>query len=608
MNLLKILLIAIFTAALSWSQALPPQHRIGVRVGTDGVGEFYDRTTNQTFTPRGGDYAHLADLPFVFGGHGMQHAVLVPQIYDPVQIDNALGQMSANGYNTVRVFLSPSCTTCMGNIQAPGLNSDYMNNVVDFLVRAKNHGIFVLLTTDFPPDAGGYLDPLAQADPMLFADANLRFLPAQGVQSDQMFWHDFVQYLVNANAPTDYILGYELRNELSFASNFPPLSLMVGLVTTANGLTYDMSSEAAKQQMLQDGLQFWMDSQTGVIKALDPTALVTTGFFEPQTPNPSRIGDSRLVVIYPAAANSAIDFVDLHPYPGINLTLQQYVENYGSFPFPQKPLLMGEFGAFQWVYPSAQQGANALRVWQAASCPLNFRGWLMWTWDEPDAQQAPQPLWNALDGMGEVNIALRPISRPNPCLPNNTVVSLSVSPNTPLIGGSVRLTASVAASNGGIPSGTVTFKDGSITLATLTIPTPSPIAALAVTNVSFATGGLHWITAAYSGDATNSPSTSVAVGSWVNALRQTACTPTLTVLSSPPFREAVEFGTPPQPISFRVGLRGSLYDGTQLIATSTSSTVAATLSFGQHSLTATCPAGKGINGSVSAPISLYVFR
>src|SRR5262249_11413369 len=162
--------------------------------------------------------------------------------------------------------------------------------------------------------------------------------------------------------------------------------------------------------------------------------------FEPQTPNPSRIGDPRVIQLYPAVANATIDFVDLHAYPGIDLTLPQYIQNFGSLNYPQKTVLMGEFGAFHQFFPAIQQGADALRQWQAASCPLNVRGWLLWTWDESAAEQGGQPLWNALDGMGEVDLALRPISRPNPCLPNNTVVSLSASPTNPLAGRATRLT------------------------------------------------------------------------------------------------------------------------------------------------------------------------
>jgi hypothetical protein len=54
--------------------------------------------------------------------------------------------------------------------------------------------------------------------------------------------------------------------------------------------------------------------RTGILQ-LDPTALVSVGFFQPQTPNPTRVGDARLVVTAPAIWNSQADFIDLHAYP-----------------------------------------------------------------------------------------------------------------------------------------------------------------------------------------------------------------------------------------------------------------------------------------------------
>jgi dsDNA-specific endonuclease/ATPase MutS2 len=40
--------------------------------------------------------------------------------------------------------------------------------------------------------------------------------------------------------------------------------------------------------------------------------LVSVGFFHPQAPNPSRIGDPRVVVSAPAIWQSQLDFIDLH--------------------------------------------------------------------------------------------------------------------------------------------------------------------------------------------------------------------------------------------------------------------------------------------------------
>src|SRR5574342_701007 len=44
----------------------PPEHTIGIRV-TNGVGEFYDRTTNEKFIPRGMNYIHLGEQTNPYG-------------------------------------------------------------------------------------------------------------------------------------------------------------------------------------------------------------------------------------------------------------------------------------------------------------------------------------------------------------------------------------------------------------------------------------------------------------------------------------------------------------------------------------------------------------
>ena len=46
---------------------------------------------------------------------------------------------------------------------------------------------------------------------------------------------------------------------------------------------------------------------------------------------------------------------------------------------------MGEFGAPEFSFSTAAVAASALVAWQTNSCPHNFAGWVMWTWDT-DAQ------------------------------------------------------------------------------------------------------------------------------------------------------------------------------------------------------------------------------
>jgi hypothetical protein len=166
-----------------------------------------------------------------------------------------------------------------------------------------------------------------------------------------------------------------------------------------------------------DNLVYWIDSVRAAILAADPTALVVVGFFHPQQPNPARPGDPRLVSTAPAIAASKADIIDLHPYMGIDLTLPQFVENYGMPPVSAKPIIMGEFGAVKPSYQSAEAGAARLQQWQIDSCGYGFSGWLLWSWDVED--QPDVNLWSALSAGGVINAALRPLSRPDPCRPGS---------------------------------------------------------------------------------------------------------------------------------------------------------------------------------------------
>jgi hypothetical protein len=387
-------------------------HRIRVRHGSS-LAEFFDWSTGVAITPRGNNYVRLASLLDPNGNPSYTHSTFSAGHYDANLVENALATMQANGYNVVRGFLEGCCQNTFGD-PTGGPSSAYVANVVDFLQRARAHGLSVMFTTQWLPAFGGYAANCPQYPQ--FDDANLRNLCPGGVVANVTFWQDFVQALIQKNAPMDAIFAYELTNEHYYNVSAAPLSWTSGMITTANGKTYDMGSAASRQQMMDDGLVYFNDQIRSAILALDPTALVTIGFFVPQGPNPTRLGDNRIIEVYPAMANSTADFVDLHAYPIPNdLTLAQIVQNYGlvGSSQQQKPVLMGEFGGFKSNYVTASQAAIGLANWQVQSCAYNFKGWVLWTWDTDEQPE----LWNGLSGGGVINRSLAPASRPDPCSP-----------------------------------------------------------------------------------------------------------------------------------------------------------------------------------------------
>jgi hypothetical protein len=390
-------------------------HSIAVRP-TATIAEFFDRITGNPFVPRGSNYIRLAQQTFPWGPQ-IYHSTFNVSLYDAPGVEAAMSNMQTSGYNLVRVFLNACChDNTLGN-PAGGLSSAYLANLADFLQRAKNHGIWVIVEADWLPNFGGYTASLTGCT-NFGGQFNPLNLCSGGVQGAMLYFHDIVQGLINVGAPLDAIFAYELRNEFYFNGDAPPLSWTTGMVTTADGQTYDMSNAASRQQMMDNGLIYFTDQVRAAILALDPTALVEVGFFEPQVPNPSRIGDPRVVTIYPAMANSTADFVSVHPYPIIGgLTFAQYVQNFGFVGYQQqKPVVLEEFGVLESNYPVESTAASVAQNWQIQSCAYGIKGWAFWTWDTSNTEQVDGPFWPAALGAGLIAQALSPAIRPDPCM------------------------------------------------------------------------------------------------------------------------------------------------------------------------------------------------
>ena len=150
-----------------------------------------------------------------------------------------------------------------------------------------------------------------------------------GVEAHQLFFQDLIKALIERSAPLDAIFSYNVSNEFYFDADQPPLSLNSGKVKLASGKEYDMAKPEEKEAMMDEALLAMIDGVRNAVLELDPTALVSIGFFAPQGPNPHRIGDMRISRTRAAIWESSADYIDLHAYPGGDMTLGQLVENYG---------------------------------------------------------------------------------------------------------------------------------------------------------------------------------------------------------------------------------------------------------------------------------------
>jgi hypothetical protein len=279
---------------------------------------------------------------------------------------------------------------------------------------AKRNGIFLLFTSNDIPDGGGYgAEANAGAGPHFSGYRNAHFLTASGVDAASRYWSDILTGLRQRNAPTEVVLAWSLLNEMWVFEDQPPLSLRSGTVTAANGSTYDVSSEEERRRLVSEGFTHYIATVGETIRRHDPQSLITVGFFHPKFPHPSRLGDSWYVDTASLLHRAQVDFFDFHAYPGVELTIEQYAENFGLVDYEEKPVIMGEVGAFTFVYESPETALPALARFMADSCRHGWDGWLYWEFYQPP--EVGDATFGLVDSDGLLLEALSPAHHPDPC-------------------------------------------------------------------------------------------------------------------------------------------------------------------------------------------------
>ena len=393
-----------------------PEHRISTH-RIYGIAGFYDQDNSKTFIPRGANYSILVPVLDHY-----EDRLLGVGVYDHNRTLADFNKLSAAGYNTVRIVLD-GCTSgsgCIGLEDGAGLNPAYLDNLVDLMKVAKECNLFLLLASNGLPELGGYLALADQGSNQSFAAGpNAEILSAAGIEARQKYWTDLLSGLIARQAPFDVVLGWEMLAEQYYQSDLPPFSLESGKVTAANGKSYKVSDEDQKQAMAVDGIRYYIEQVRQTILNYDPTALVSMGFFAPDSPNPWREGDERLVITAPLFEDSALDFFDLHAYPGMGLSMAELAENFGLGGHITKPILMGEVGANTWIYPDNSEAAITIQDWIAASCSVGFSGWL-YSGYYPSPAGLADATWGMVDEQNTILNALAPNAQADAC--NTTVL------------------------------------------------------------------------------------------------------------------------------------------------------------------------------------------
>ena len=165
------------------SEEIQP-HRIIVK------GEnFIDIVTGETFIPRGVNHIEITQ----YGD-----CALAENIYSSSKINDIFAQLSDYGYNTVRIFLD-TCGDPLNGLGAGsgGLNPEVLDNIVDLMASAKEHNIYLLLTSNDLPDNGGYwaINDEGFIEGIFGPYRNTHYLTEAGVRSATIYWDDLIAWL-----------------------------------------------------------------------------------------------------------------------------------------------------------------------------------------------------------------------------------------------------------------------------------------------------------------------------------------------------------------------------------------------------------------------------
>jgi hypothetical protein len=396
-----------------------------------GRGLLVDGDSGRAFIPRGVNYVRLSPV-----GSAYHHSTFEPGRYSGAEVEAVLSALQHDGYNTVRVFIDPGSIPDAqqghphglgrGDQDVAPLYGPYMDDVADFVRRADGHGVHVLFAFDGFPQSLYYYRIVGAVDPTAISGHNLWYLHPGHVDAKAAFMRNFVAGLrdrVGADG-LGAVLGYQTDNEAYMRTDVLPFSRTTGVVTTADGISYDMGDPAQRQQAQDANFVSYANRMVDAVQSVDPGALVSTGMFTYRAvgrsgPQGLPLGGDPRFPARPAvlARWSKLSFLDLHVYPtggaGYGLDADLASSEWASV--TGKPVIVGEFGALRSQYGGdIARAASAMRDLMAAGCERGLYGWLFWTWDTQET--ADQQQWFPLvEQQGAINTQLSPIANRRVC-------------------------------------------------------------------------------------------------------------------------------------------------------------------------------------------------
>ena len=332
---------------------------------------------NSSVVLRGVNYLRLINTT--------RHVTFEPDMYSLWDIETALEKMHRYGYNYVRVFLDcPNLSHGFG-LSSPGIPFNYTKNIIDFLIRASNHELIVMLTASWnPANYKSIIDSYPK--PANVTGINSMIFHAGQAAAKAQFFKDLLQEIKNASLVAfQTIFAIDIFNEISVSVQEQPFSITSGIVSFKN-ISYDMANGDERQQLVDVAGNIWLNTTAAAIKSVAPKILVTASLFSPNAvghdgfdgvqirpPN----ADDRYPLRPGSLINSLADYIDLHVYASNN----SKAEMKGAELSKNKHILMGETGAARRKYQNASSAALAIQNVMIESVNYGFTAWGIWNWD-----------------------------------------------------------------------------------------------------------------------------------------------------------------------------------------------------------------------------------
>ncbi len=391
----------IFNEDFEQKQITKTLNRIKVRAN-NGNPEFYDSITSETFTPIGFNHTRLD----IVDGKQYAHVTFENDYYNTAEVDDILKKMSDNNHNTIRVWFdhiwNPSAVHQLGATgkatEAEPIDKNYINNIIDFLKRARDNNVYVILCMDHTPRRGIYRDLITSINggSGLFSQISPEVLHEGFMLAKERYLKECISYIKQTD-PTvlSTILAFQLDNEMAVFSNEWPFNLN-GKVVLADGIEYDMTVREQRQAAYENNYKLYANRMDKVIKSIDPEALTCTGLYTPLAVG--KISNSAGVMPaegdLPGADNRYppnvkvllskdcnLDFVDIHLYPRGNI--KKYLDSidWDNLDIKAKPIILGEYGEWKRSQPNKFVAASHLLESRKIINSYGIIGGLVWLWN-----------------------------------------------------------------------------------------------------------------------------------------------------------------------------------------------------------------------------------